>query len=56
MGLAFENDDFLKFYFKVDAERLAIILVGHSTTLLSGLQACKIEAKSLGAVFRQGST
>lgn len=54
MDLAFENDDI--FYFKVDAKRLAIILVGHSTLLLSGLQACKIEAKSLGAVFRRGST
>lgn len=52
MDLAFENDDI--FYFKVDAKRLAIILVGHS--LFSGLQACKIEAKSLGAVFIQCST
>lgn len=49
MDLAFENDDV--FYIKVDAERLVVTLVGHSTPLLSGLQACKTEAKSLGAVF-----
>lgn len=52
-GLAFENDVIC--YFNVDAERLAVILVGHSTPLFD-LRALKIESMSLGALFILGST